>query len=76
MIKDNPSVTYDQLTDYKLNTGMEAADRFLDDLLTATENYPDSMALKAAEVLRTWDRQTETDSRGEYCLPLVEQVQV
>ena len=64
MIKDNPSITYDQLTNYKLNTGMEAADRFLDDLLTATENYPDSMALKAAEILRTWDRKTETDSRG------------
>ncbi len=64
MIKDNPAVTFDQLIDYKLNTGMEAADRFLDDLLLATEQFPDSMALKAAAVLKGWDRKTETTSRG------------
>ena len=64
MIKDNPAVTFDQLVDYKLNTGMEAAARFLDDLLLATEQFPDSMAFKAAMVLRGWDRKTEVDSRG------------
>jgi acyl-homoserine-lactone acylase len=64
MIKDNLAITFDQLVDYKLNTGMEAADRFLDDLLQAVEEYPDSMALKAADVLKAWDRKTETTSRG------------
>ncbi len=64
MIKDNPSVTYDQLMDYKLNTGMEAADRFLDDLLAAAGHYPDSLAMQAAACLRNWDRKTEKDSRG------------
>jgi acyl-homoserine-lactone acylase len=34
MVKDNPSISFDQLVDYKLNTGMEVADRFLDDLLS------------------------------------------
>ncbi len=64
MIRDNPSVTYTQLLDYKLNTGMEAADRFLDDLLAAASQYPDSIILKATEILRNWDGRTERDSRG------------
>lgn len=64
MIKDNPSISFNQLIDYKLNTGMETADRFLDDLLEAAEKYPDSTTQKAAEVLKNWDRKTESDSRG------------
>ncbi len=64
MITDNPSVSYEQLVTYKHNTGMEAADRFLDDLLVAVGKYPDSLSLEAAEVLESWDRQTETSSRG------------
>lgn len=64
LIKDDISISFDELVDYKLNTGMEAADRFLDDLLAAIGHYPDSTALKAALVLRQWDRATNTDSRG------------
>ncbi len=64
MIKGNPSISFDQLVSYKLNTGMEAADRFLDDLLASVEKYPDTAALKAAGVLRLWDRKTEAGSRG------------
>ena len=64
LIKDNHAISFDQLVSYKLNTGMEAADRFLDDLLKATEQFPDTMAMKAAVVLRNWDRKTESDSRG------------
>jgi acyl-homoserine-lactone acylase len=64
MIKNNPSVTYDQLIACKLNTGMEAADRFLDDLLKAVEKYPDTTAVRAAAVLSLWDKKTEKDSRG------------
>jgi acyl-homoserine-lactone acylase len=64
MIKDNNSVTFSQLVDYKLNTGMEVADRFLDDLLKAVEKYPDSLTLQAAGVLIKWDRKTDCKSRG------------
>jgi len=64
MIKDNPSVTFDQMLDYKLNTGMESADRFLGDLLEAAWKSSDSMVIKAAEILKRWDRKTESDSRG------------
>ncbi len=64
MIRDNISISFDQLVEYKLNTGMETADRFLDDLLKAVDLFPDSLSLKAAEVLKKWDRKTECDSRG------------
>jgi acyl-homoserine-lactone acylase len=64
LVKDNPSISFDQLISCKLNTGMEAADRFLDDLLAAVEKYPDSSALKPAAILRTWDRKTDAGSKG------------
>lgn len=64
MVRNNPSISFDQLVDYKLNTGMEVADRFLDDLLSCVKQFPDPEAEKAASVLKSWDRKTESDSRG------------
>jgi acyl-homoserine-lactone acylase len=64
MIKDNPSISFEQLINYKLNTGMEAADRFLDALLKAVGRFPDSAALRSAAVLKSWDRKTDANSRG------------
>jgi acyl-homoserine-lactone acylase len=64
MIKDNPSISFDQLVDYKLNTGMEVADRFLNDLLSAVEQFSSQEALEAAAVLKLWDRKTDTGSKG------------
>ncbi|MGI8583247.1 MAG: acylase [Chitinophagaceae bacterium] len=64
MIKDDASISFDELVDYKLNTEMEAADRFLDDLLIAVEQFPDSLAVKAATVLKAWDKSANADSRG------------
>jgi acyl-homoserine-lactone acylase len=64
LVKDNPSISFDQLVEYKLNTGMEAADRFLDDLISAVEDFPSPEALEAASVLKAWDRKTETSSSG------------
>lgn len=64
MIKDNPSISFDQLVDYKLNTGMEVADRFLNDLLSAVDQYPSAEALEAAAILKAWDRKTDSGSKG------------
>ena len=64
MVKDNPAISFDQLVAYKLNTEWEAGDRFLDDLLAAIEQYPDSLALKAATVLKAWDKSANADSKG------------
>jgi len=63
-IKDDASITFEELVAYKLNTGMEAADRFLDDLLAAVKKYPDTVAQRAAAVLQQWDKATNVDSRG------------
>jgi len=64
MIKDDPSISFDELVGYKLNTEMEAAHRFLDDLLAAVEQFPDSMAVKAATILKAWDKSANADSKG------------
>lgn len=64
LVKDDSSIGFNQLVDYKLDTGMEAADRFLNDLLAAVEQFPDSIAVKAAKILQEWDRATNVDSRG------------
>ena len=64
MILNNPSISFNQLTACKLNTGLEAADRFVDDLLYAVEKYPDSTATHAALILKNWDRKTDAGSRG------------
>jgi acyl-homoserine-lactone acylase len=64
MIKNDSSISFEELVNYKLNTSPEAADRFLDDLLNAVKKYPDSMALKAAAVLQSWNRLTDANSKG------------
>ncbi len=64
MIKESPAITFEQLTGFKHNTTMEAADRFLDDLLGAVEKVPEPKAQAAAEVLKKWDMKTDPGSRG------------
>lgn len=64
LIKDDDSISFEELVDYKLNTGMEVADRFLDDLLAAVELFPDSLAMAAGLVLQKWDGETNADSKG------------
>ena len=64
LIKDNHSITFDQLIGYKLNTGLETADRILAELINAAAQSSDSLTVKAAGVLKAWDRHTDTSSRG------------
>jgi len=64
LVLANPVMTFDQLVDLKLNTGVEAAERFLDDLLKAVDGYPEPVAVEAAQVLRLWDRKTDAGSKG------------
>ena len=64
MIRNDISISFDKLISYKLNTGVETAERFIDDLLAAVAKYPDSTALKAAAVLRSWDKRTDASSKG------------
>ena len=77
LIKDDNSISFEELVDYKLDTGMEASDRFLDELLKAIETEVSqpinslgsdsvfySKANEAADVLKAWDGSTDADSRG------------
>ena len=64
MVLNDPSVSFEELVSYKLNTGLEAADRFLDDLAQAVKQHPDPVAEKALDVLTRWDRTTDGGSRG------------
>lgn len=64
MVKEDSLISFIELVNYKLNTEMEVANRFLDDLLIAVEEYPDSLAKEAASVLMNWDKSTNSDSRG------------
>jgi acyl-homoserine-lactone acylase len=64
MIRQFPVLTTEQLMQCKFNTGLETADRFLDDLLEAVKIYGDSTAIGAAAILANWDKTTEANSRG------------
>jgi acyl-homoserine-lactone acylase len=64
MLSEESKIGYDMLLEKKLSTRSEFADRILPGLLAAAEEYGTSRAKAAAAVLRDWDRQTESGSRG------------
>jgi acyl-homoserine-lactone acylase len=64
MIRNDSLITIESLAGYKLNTGMEAANRWLPELLMAAAASDDTMAKKAAVVLKEWDKATNVGSRG------------
>lgn len=64
MLIDAEKLSYEDLKRIKINTVMETAERFLDDLIKASEIYPDSALSPAISLLKNWDRTTDTDSRG------------
>jgi acyl-homoserine-lactone acylase len=64
LIKDNHSISFNDLIGYKLNTGLESADRYLDEIIEAGIASTDSLTHAAAVVLKGWDRHTDTASRG------------
>lgn len=64
MIRHDQSITFDELLDFKVGTRLETADRFLDDLLAAVDQYPDTAAARAAAVLKQWDRAADSASNG------------
>jgi acyl-homoserine-lactone acylase len=63
MLEDD-SITFDELVAYKLSTRMELADRILDDLIPAARAHGSELANQAADVLDTWDRHADAESRG------------
>jgi acyl-homoserine-lactone acylase len=61
---EDPKITYEKFIEYKHSTRAEMADRILPELLDATAQYGTPLAKRAAQVLKSWDRQAEAESRG------------
>jgi acyl-homoserine-lactone acylase len=64
MLYEDKKITYDKFIEYKHSTRAELADRILTDLLDAAAEYGTPLAQQAAQVLKSWDRQAEAESRG------------
>lgn len=64
MLRQDASISYQHMIEDKFSTRIELADRILDDLVTATQQYGTPLAKQAASVLSHWDRQTNADSHG------------
>ncbi|MGL5835286.1 MAG: acylase [Waterburya sp.] len=64
MLAENPQISFEEMIAYKHSTRMEMADRLLDDLIPALRQEGSQLALKIADVLEKWDRQTNANSRG------------
>ncbi|MEO1050906.1 MAG: acylase [Bacteroidota bacterium] len=64
MLNGDQSITFDELVEYKLSTRMGMADRILDDLFQAVDQYGGETAKEAKSVLSAWDRQADPQSKG------------
>jgi len=54
------------LKEMKLSTHVELADHFVDDLVSAARQLGGERAQRAADILATWDRETESRSDGAF----------
>lgn len=63
MLREDSSISYDELVADKHSTRMELADRVLDELIAVASSGTDE-AKRAATVLRGWDRSADNTSRG------------
>ncbi|MDQ6718036.1 MAG: penicillin acylase family protein, partial [Gemmatimonadota bacterium] len=64
MLREDSSISYEELLRYKHSTRMELADRVLDELLAAVGTSGTDEAKRAASVLHGWDRSADNGSRG------------
>ena len=64
MLKSDERISFEKMVEYKHSTHLELAERLLDDLITAARQHGGEVGKNAADVLETWDRKTESDSRG------------
>lgn len=64
LITENLPLSLNQLIAGKFDTRLALADRFLDDLMAASEEYGGELAQDAIAILKTWDRTAEANSRG------------
>ena len=63
LLQDN-EITFDEFIEYKHSTNAGLAERILDDFLPLKDQAKDSITIMAFEVLDSWDRRFEAESRG------------
>ncbi|ELS00497.1 penicilin amidase [Xenococcus sp. PCC 7305] len=64
MLVADSKISFEEMIAYKHSTHIEMADRLLDDLIPALRQEASPLALKIANVLEKWDRQTNANSQG------------
>ena len=64
MLAEDAKISLAEMIADKHSTRMEIADRLLDDLLPALRQEASPLAVKVADILEKWDRQTNADSQG------------
>ena len=57
-------MTFEDIKKGKLDTHVETADQFVDEIVTTARSMGSDRAKKAADLLASWDRQAETGSEG------------
>jgi acyl-homoserine-lactone acylase len=64
LLMSDEQITFDELLEYKMSTRVEMADRLLNDLIPAARKLGGESLREAADLLETWDRKTDAQSRG------------
>lgn len=64
MLRGDKPISLEETIADKFSSRLELADRLLDDLIPAARQLGNQLGLQAADVLETWDRQANADSRG------------
>jgi acyl-homoserine-lactone acylase len=64
MLSEDDKISFEELIEYKYSTRLEMADRILDDLIPAARKHGSALANQAADILESWDRCVDKDSKG------------
>jgi acyl-homoserine-lactone acylase len=64
MLMQDGKMSLEKLVEDKYSTHSQLAERVLDDLTKAANQFGSDLAKRAATILATWDRNVDADSRG------------
>lgn len=64
ILRENGPIGFDDMVRLKHSTRMELADRILPELLEAAREHGGDGVAEASDVLASWDRKADADSRG------------
>lgn len=64
MLAEDEEISFEEMVAYKHSTRMELADRVLDELISAAREEKGERVRRAVDVLASWDRKADAESRG------------